>query len=372
MLQGRLAIARCFVLGAAVLFAQSAPQASTIRPPRSEEAAAPELVTVAQLTQRVEGLKNKRDGEAAKEIEHLQLTERLNSSKLGFLSDELPGTKSKGALRAVADASVFLELPKVEIPDRAAPDVTEQRRIVSLAVNYLVETVPKLPNFFARRTTVSFEAVGIVKESDANDGPLHESGEAVGTILYRNGKEQVKQSGASDKQLGLITKGVFGPVLSTVIVDASHGEMKWSHWEDGPTGPMAVFGYRVSMPQSHYEVSYPAIVNTGIDMSNFKTAYHGQVGIDAVTGYIMRLALVADLVPGMPMQRADIMVEYGTVEIGGKTYTCPVRSVSISRGKSVAGSGGPGLESLREVTRLNDVVFSDYHVFRSEMRIVPE
>lgn len=351
--------------------AKQAP-APILMQPQLEEPVVPGLVTVARLTQVVEGAKNKRDGDAAKEIEHLQLTERLNSTKLELLSNELPGTKSKNALRAVADASVFLELPKAEIPERAVPDVTEQRRIVSLAVNYLAKTVPKLPNFFARRTTVSFEAVGMVKEGAANDGPLRESGEAVGTILYRNGKEEVKQSGASDKQLGLITKGVFGPVLSTVIVDASHGEMKWSHWEDGPTGPMAVFAYRVSMPQSHYEVSYPAIVNTGLDMSNFKTAYHGEVGIDAATGNIMRLALQADLDPGMPMQRADIMVEYGTVDIGGKSYTCPVRSVSLSRGKSVAGSGSPGLESLREVTRLNDVVFSDYHVFRSEMRIVPD
>ena len=351
--------------------ATQAPAPST-EPPPAEEQVVPGLATVAQLTHLIDAARNRRDGDAAKEIEHLRLTERLNSIRLPVLSNELPGTKSKNALRAVADASVFLELPKGEIPDRPVPDVAEQRRIVSLAVNYLAKTVPKLPNFLARRTTVSFEAVGMVKSGGtSNDGPLHQSGEAVGNILYRNGKEEVKQSGASDKQLGLITKGVFGPVLSTVIVDASHGEMKWSHWEEGPTGPMAVFAYRVSMPQSHYEVSYPAIVNTGLDMSNFKTAYHGEIGIDASTGNIMRLALEADLEPGMPMQRADIMVEYGAVEIGGKTYTCPVRSVSISRGKSVTGSG-PGLESLREVTRLNDVVFSDYHVFRTEMRIVPD
>lgn len=351
--------------------AKQAPAPALEQPP-VEESMVPGLVTVAQLTRAVEQAKNKRDGDAAKEIEHLQLTERLNSTELVVLSNALPGAKSKNALRAVADASVFLELPKGEIPDRAVPDVAEQRRIVSLAVNYLAKTVPKLPNFFARRTTVSFEAVGMIKEGSSNDGPLHESGQAVGTILYRNGKEEVKQSGASDKQLGLITKGVFGPVLSTVIVDASHGVMKWSHWEEGPTGPMAVFAYRVSMPQSHYEVSYPSIVNTGLDMANFKTAYHGEVGVDLATGVIVRLALEADLDLGMPMQRADIMVEYGVVDIGGKGYTCPVRSVSISRGKSVAGGSGPGLERLREVTRLNDVVFSDYHVFRSEMRIVPD
>jgi hypothetical protein len=339
----------------------------------AEDPAIPGLVSVAQLTQLVEQAKGKRDGDAAREIEHLKLTERLNSTKLVLLSSELPGAKSRNALRAVGDASVFLELPKAEIPDRAAPDIAEQKRVVSLAVDYLGKTVPKLPNFLARRTTVSFEA--IADETRASV-PLHQRGEAVATIQYRDGNEVVREdsgkSSATDQQMGLITKGIFGPVLSTVIVDASHGEMKWSHWEAGPRGPMEVFSYRISARQSHYEVSYPAILNTGADMSDRKTAYHGEVGVDAATGTILRLMLQADLEPGSPMQRADIMVEYGAVEIGGKSYTCPVRSVSISRGKSLTGSADPRLESMREVTRLNDVVFDQYHVFRSEMRIVPQ
>ena len=65
------------------------------------------------------------------------------------------------------------------------------------------------------------------------------------------------------------------------------------------------------------------------------------------------------------------MVEYGPVEIGGKTYTCPVRSVSIMsrvdlmRMLGVLGEGGPP-----ELTQLNDVTFENYHQFRSESRIV--
>jgi hypothetical protein len=68
------------------------------------------------------------------------------------------------------------------------------------------------------------------------------------------------------------------------------------------------------------------------------------------------------------------MVEYGPVEIGGKTYICPVRSVSIAEGrtaivqqKRIKGSSTPGAETIL----LNDVAFGDYHVFRSESRIVP-
>jgi hypothetical protein len=31
-----------------------------------------------------------------------------------------------------------------------------------------------------------------------------------------------------------------------------------------------------------------------------------------------------------------------------------------------------GLAAMREVTRMDDVVFSGYHVFRTEIRILPD
>jgi len=66
------------------------------------------------------------------------------------------------------------------------------------------------------------------------------------------------------------------------------------------------------------------------------------------------------------------MVEYGPVDIGGKTYTCPVRSVSIARGRTVVVLKGyaDSLKSGGDSTLLNDVTFENYHVFRSESRII--
>jgi hypothetical protein len=128
---------------------------------------------------------------------------------------------------------------------------------------------------------------------------------------------------------------------------------------------MAVFQFEVPQKESHYDIS-----DNGIAGVMSATAYHGEIGIDPGSGRILRLMLLADPGLGSPVQRADIMVEYGPVAIGGKMYTCPVRSVSYSVGAvRLPASAGAGWE--REAERLNDVVFSDYHVFRSEMRIVP-
>ena len=74
-----------------------------------------------------------------------------------------------------------------------------------------------------------------------------------------------------------------------------------------------------------------------------------------------------------PTIRSDIMIEYGLVEIGGNNYICPVRSVSISRARSVTVLTEWD-ESFRTygpfATMLNDVVFEQYHMFRAKSRML--
>ncbi len=130
-----------------------------VRPPDVPDRNALRPVTAAELGDLVEAVKGKPDGEAAKQIEHLRLTERLSSSKLPGLMGRLAGEKARAALMGVADASVFLAPPEEEMPKLAVPDAAEQRQILSLAVDYLKTTLPKLPNFYAKRFTTSFERV---------------------------------------------------------------------------------------------------------------------------------------------------------------------------------------------------------------------
>lgn len=327
----------------------------------------PRQVTVAQLTKIVETTKARRDGEAAKEIAQLELTERLSSPKLAALTAKLPGSKAKNALMAVGDTSVFLEPPPNEIPQKAVPDLMEQKQMLTLVVDYLKTIIPKLPNFYARRLTTSFENVWTAKDQQSvhKEGGLHSAGVFKATVYVRGGKEVVHGDGVQER--GLITRGTFGPILGTVIVDAANSaDTQWSRWEAGPNGRMAVFQFDVPQRGSHYQVSgngEPGVMDP--------TAYHGEIGIDPNSGAILRLVLRADPGLGSSLERADVMVEYGQVTIGGKTYVCPVRSVSYSIGSSVTLAGAFTGESERKVTRLNDVVFSDYHVFRTEMRIVP-
>ena len=175
------------------------------------------------------------------------------------------------------------------------------------------------------------------------------------------------------REQGLTARGTFGPILSMMIVDAAHGEMLFDHWEKGPAGEAAVFNYKVPESQSHYTVAFQSPSGEEAGELQQHSAYHGEVAIDPGSGAILRIALIADLPGDGPITRGDVMVEYGSVEIGGKTYICPVRSVAMSvgqSGKATSSAKDPPANHTVSRTLLNDVSFSDYHVFRSELRII--
>ena len=337
-------------------------------------------VTVEQLDHVLAAASNESDANLARQLSSLELTERLSAQKLSSWTASLRGKKARQALVALADVSAFLDPPAAEIPSDAAPDRTAQRVIVSLAVNYLNNTIPKLPNFYARRTTVRYEETPqyFDARTPVDYQPLHAAATSKATVLYSNGKEVVDASGAKGKKRKaaagyLLTYGVFGPLLGAVT-DAIASGLSWGRWELGAGAPHAVFHYEIPAQKSRYQVAACCLPD-GDGTSPFEetVGYHGEIAIDPTSGAILRLELVADLKSTTPLVRSDITIEYGHVQIGGKTYICPVRSVSISRGRSVTVLTEWD-ESFRTygpyTTILNDVAFDRYHMFRAESRML--
>src|SRR5580658_3690002 len=290
------------------------------------------------------------DAKAAQQIYELELTERLSESRLARLEPDLPGPLTRQALIAVADASAFLDLPAGDIPSHAAPDPSAQSSILALTAEYVHEAIPRLPNFYATRDLKRFEDTPIepplYSETRNTYEPLHEVGMSSATILYRDGNEvvhaeiaksnKINKSGPAEHELS--ARGVFGPILSTVLADSAKGAIAWSHWEQGAAGLQAVFSYKVPQKASHYTVVFPGargpapVISDdgGTEKTWHISAYHGEIAVDPADGSIMRLTLVADLKSSEPVIKANLMVEYGPVELGGKTYMCPVKSVALS------------------------------------------
>jgi len=350
-------------------------------------AQAEKRISVAQLEQTVAELKSIPDADAARRLSDLQLTERLSSQRFIALTQIMPGEKSRHALLAIADQSEFLNPPSSEIPPNPAPSVAEQRRIMGLVAIYVKNSIPQLPNFFATRTTDHFEDTPQLQraaEFFIPHEPLHFLTRSRASVFYQNGREVVDTKGNAGKpkpsNQGLTTWGVFGPILGSVLVDAATSKLAWSHWEQGATGPVAVFDFQVPQQKSHYEVNYCCYVtqaSTAVaDVHPFRriVPYRGSMTVDPSTGVILRLVVEAELKPADPVTIASILVDYGPIEIGGKTYTCPLRSLSSTVAQTVQLDPVykyPVANQIQPLkTSLNDVSFGDYHMFRSEMRVL--
>src|SRR5271165_1764425 len=78
-------------------------------------------ITVQQLEQLLATGKNKPDADVAKELDGLELTERLNLDRFEQLIVGLKGDKSKQALITLADTSAFLPPSPIDIPATATP-----------------------------------------------------------------------------------------------------------------------------------------------------------------------------------------------------------------------------------------------------------
>jgi len=292
----------------------------------------------------------------------------------------------------LADASAFLDLPATDIPATAAPEVAEQEQILARVNDYVSKTMDRLPNFMATRSTIYFEETPSQQQmGQATSGggsgrfgrqtqtlsvttmseykPLHVVGRSTMPVSYLNGNEVVDAKVGKGKSKGseappnqLASVGEFGPILAVVLGDSAGSKMTWSHWEQGATVVEAVFHYSVSQENSHYTVASPLK-----GAAPQFPAYQGEIAVDPETGSILRLTLVAGAKQGNGVIDADILVEYGPVMIGANSYICPVRAVAMSKVPIMNDLGS--LAGTK--TELNDVLFTQYHVFRAESRIVP-
>ena len=340
-------------------------------------------VTVAQLEELLNTLHGASDAEVARQLSALELTESLSASKLASWTAAFHGKKTQQALTVLADKSAFVLPPFAEIPAVAPPDAVAQQRMIALVGDYLRDTLPKLPNYFADRTTVRYEEIA---EFDAVHRrllyePLQMAESFKEAVLYRDGKEVADPGAAKRKKRKsnepyLITYGTFGPALGFVRdAIAAPGGLAWSRWEQSPTGLLAVFSYRIPVDKSLYQIAGCCLPDgDGTNGFAIRAGYHGEIAIDPASGAILRLQAQEDPKGFTVVSRSDILITYGPVDIGGKTFICPQRSVSIMRIRSLSllMDWDEGFRTYGPYeTMVNDITYGDYHMFRGESRMLP-
>ena len=325
----------------------------------------------------------------------MTLKERASASDQARWQAEFKGKKARRALTAVGDIAEFLPPPASAIPDVPIPAIAAQGKMLNQTVSYIKQSLPRLPNLLAVRTTKSFEITTrnqlAQQEEEAprlyqlnSSEPMYEvlgtmncetlfyKGDWQTVVAYRDGKEVTRSQIGGNRHRplpGLETKGEFGPILMTVFGDALKGSITWSHWEQGANGQLAVFRYKVPHGASHYRVE------NVMNGSSEAPAYHGEFAVDPGTGAIYWITLTAEGSESSAAQESSISVEYGPEVIGGITYICPVHGVAFSQARMVDALGNPlPREEQKKVSPhyLNDATFTQYHLFRSEVKILTD
>jgi VWFA-related protein len=339
-------------------------------------------ITSEQLGPLLASLQGESDEKVARQLSGLLLTDRPDSTTVASWHAVLHGKNARQQLTALTDTAVFRPpTPSIIVAD-PPPDAPRQQQMISSTADYLAKTIPKLPNFYARRTTNRYQDTPPLNEGHIQIAyePLHLAQTTEETVLYRGGSEIVDSGIASHKKqkIGdrtLITYGTFGPILTLARdVLATPTTLRWARWEQDAGRKRAVFSYSVPAQKSGYNVSACCLPDgdgtSGFDMT---APYHGEVSIDPTSGAVVRLEALADLGAFVPLFRSDIVVEYGPVEIGGKIYMCPVKSVSVMTSRSIMffREGDEGFRTFGPyATTMNDIIFDSYHMFRAESRIL--
>jgi VWFA-related protein len=350
-------------------------------------------MTVAQLEQVLdtERAAHKSDIEIARTISDVELSERLTDLALGQLSKQFAGGSQPAmALLLLADRSSFLDPPANELPATPAPDAAMQQHLLEAAKWFAVETLPNLPNLLATRTTFSFDdsPQEVTKGGYPQRIGLHSIGSSKAEVSIRNEKESPLTrtgSASSPAQVGLTTWGEFGSALLIILSDSGEGKIVWSHWEKTAAGVVAVFHYEVPKTASHYEINTPveqkhnagsnrwassggmaATITTA--MVHNKPGYQGSLWVNPATGTIVRVTLVADLKGDSAIEHVAILVDYGPVQITNKTVICPMRSLALASAPATVNASLKGAATKW----LNEILFTDYHMFASTSRILTE
>jgi hypothetical protein len=345
---------------------------------------AAERVTVEQLEQKLAAQQPPKvnkvlqavwEDHLAESLGNLALTERLSDARLQRISQKLqPGGSCKQALQLLAYRSAFFAPPADELPTLPPPDAEAQKLMITAAGAKVLRNLKQLPNFFATRTTTHYSGVPADMNTNSLVMRLGVFREGVSTreITFRGGEEVIDpmkaNPGEPEMETGMESWGEFGPEPVMILMDALQGTIDYDHWEKMPTGLVAVFRYSVPRVRSHYDVHYKCPTNEAFQDT---PPYHGSFSIDPATGALMRISLETESQPDDPITHIGSIIEYSPMEVGERSYICPVQSlVTMVEESSACAAKHHNPKMAQPILMINQTNFTDYHRLGSTSRLL--
>ncbi len=318
-------------------------------------------VTVAELRDLVTSARRAGDSDEklAEKLARIELTERFSGG--GLPAD--PGPRTAEVLRVLADDSVFLAPPAELVPRDSPLQPEEQEALLEKTREYTLSYILTLPDFVCKRKTHRYDDIfqplspPIYRKLRPRDTTSSE-------LTFSHGKESdapqfVDRPTCGPIPEGLTSYGEFGSIIGALFAPDSETKTAWSHWEVLNGKRVAVFSYVVDSVHSRYTIVWCCRTYGRFRVPReARTAYEGELFVDADSGAILRITRKAKPPADFPTMRTDTAVEYGFVDIGGKSHLCPLRSVIASTASSSSARYHGWV-----LHYLNELEFSDYQKF---------
>jgi len=315
-----------------------------------------ELVGFVQSSEQLIKEGKQTDGEVAKYLAKVKLTERLDDRVIEELQSQGIGAKTLQALQALRDRTKDLMAAKpIAPPARPTPDPPpsseEQAAILSDVREYALNYSKNLPDFICTQVTRRYAAPmpGTKWGGSALSEPSWQAQDVLQIRLsYFEQKEKYTVVLANnaivnkdyEQMGGSKSFGEFGSMLREIFEPGTEARFEWDHWGTLRTKRVMAFSYHVSQSRSQYR-----LVVEDAKLSII-TAYRGLVEVDPKTHVVMRVSTIAENIPpDFPIRKADDVLDYDYQEISGHTFLLPLKS-------QVYMTGGEVLTRLDEEFRL--------------------
>jgi hypothetical protein len=315
-----------------------------------------ELVSFVQSSEQLIKEGKQTDGELAKYLAKVKLTERLDDRVIEDLQSRGIGAKTLQALQALRDRTKDLmaakpiapEAPPTPIPP---PTSEEQAAILSDVREYALNYSKNLPDFICTQVTRRYAAPmpGTRWGGSALSEPSWQAQDVLQIRLsYFEQKEKYTVVLANnaivnkdyEQMGGSKSFGEFGSMLREIFEPGTEARFEWDHWGTLRKNPVMAFSYHVSRSRSQYR-----LVVEDAKLSII-TAYRGLVEVDPKTHVVMRVSTIAENIPAdFPIRKAEDVLDYDYQDISGHTFLLPMKS-------QVLMSGGEVLTRLDEEFRL--------------------
>jgi hypothetical protein len=275
------------------------------------------------------------DGETAKFLAGVKLSEKLDESVIEDLQGAGVGQKTIKALERLRDQSQNLTAANLQppLPDDPIPVPTsvEQGAILDAVRDYVMNYDSGLPDFIC----LEVETRKIAPKPGTRYGgrggsePSFQTMDTITSKLtyfkHREEKTPILNGSkpittAYENLGGSTSTGDFGTMLRTLFEPATEARFEWSRWTTIRHRLTMVFSFHVMQERSKYSIAVKDLKREIV------AAYSGEVFVDNENRKVTRLVTKAEEIPSdFPVRRAETLLDYEYSDVGGTKFLLPSR-----------------------------------------------